>query len=258
MLAKERQKKIMEMIRKNGAVTVSQLIEIFDVSLETVRRDLLSMEQKGQLSRVHGGAVQKGEMKPFSELRQRNQEYNREKRELSLKAAEVIADGDVIAVDSGSTAILFAEVLKEKFSSLTVVTNSHDVFEILCNHADFSVILCAGHYLRRENAFYGSLAIEMLKKLHCQKAFIFPSAISLEFGICDYQKEMYDVQKQMLSMAEEIFVLADSSKFEKKALLKLEDMKHEYCYITDSNLSEELKILYQENNIRVLTGGKQK
>lgn len=253
MFAKERQDKIYEIVKNNGAVTASALVKLFDVSIETVRRDLLEMERHGLLSRVHGGAVAIGEMKPYLDLNERNKEFTEQKRHLALKASEFISDGDIIGIDSGSTAISFSEVLKEKFSKLTVITNSLDVFNILCD--SFSVILCGGHYLPYEKAFYGSLTLSMLKNLHMQKAFIFPSAVSFEFGICDYQKDLYQIQEQMIKSSDEIFILADSSKFEKKALLKIDDMKTGYRYITDCNINSELEKLYKEHNINLFIGG---
>ena len=256
MFAKERQDKIYEIVKNNGAVTASALVKLFDVSIETVRRDLLEMERHGLLSRVHGGAVAIGEMKPYLDLNERNKEFTEQKRHLALKASEFISDGDIIGIDSGSTAISFSEVLKEKFSKLTVITNSLDVFNILCD--SFSVILCGGHYLPYEKAFYGSLTLSMLKNLHMQKAFIFPSAVSFEFGICDYQKDLYQIQEQMIKSSDEIFILADSSKFEKKALLKLDDMKTEYRYITDCNINSELEKLYKEQKINLYIGGNKK
>ena len=256
MFAKERQDKIYEIVKNNGAVTTPALVELFDVSIETVRRDLLEMERHGLLSRVHGGAVAIGEMKPYLDLNERNKEFTEQKRYLALKAMEFISDGDIIGIDSGSTAISFSEVLKEKFSKLTVITNSLDVFNILCD--SFSVILCGGYYLPYEKAFYGSLTLSMLKNLHMQKAFIFPSAVSFEFGICDYQKDLYQIQEQMIKSSDEIFILADSSKFEKKALLKIDDMKTGYRYITDCNINSELEKLYKEHNINLFIGGNKK
>ncbi len=254
MLAHKRQDKIYDMIQHDGAVTTAKLVRFFEVSIETIRRDLLIMEQDGKLMRVHGGAVAKTGMKPYMELKQRHMEFKEQKCALSLKAAEFIADGDIIGVDCGSTAIYFAEVLKEKFTQLTVVTHSKDVFNILCNHKDFSVILCGGHYLRGENAFCGELTLNMLRSLHIQKSFIFPSAVSLEYGICDYQKDLYQVQKQMIVSSDKVHILADSSKFEKTGLLKLDLMKTEYVYITDSSLQDDVVKLYKENNIEIYLG----
>lgn len=255
MFANERQDKIYEMIQNNGAVITAKLVDFFGVSIETIRRDLLAMEQSGRLTRVHGGAVAKTAMKPFKKLTERNKEFGKQKYALSEKAAEFISEGDVVGIDSGSTAISLSEVLKERFSKLTVVTHSMDVFEMLSNHKDFSVILCGGHYLREENAFYGEITRNMLQSLHVQKVFIFPTAVSLENGIYDYQNDLYQIQKQWLKSSEKIYILADSSKFEKTALYKLSDMNREYIYITDNSLRDEIAELYKENNIKIYFGG---
>ena len=249
MLAKERHDKIYRMIKSNGAVTTSDLVAVFGVSIETIRRDLLCMEQEGLLLRVHGGAVEKGGMKPYLNLDERNKSFSTQKRNLALTATKFISDGDVIGIDAGSTAILFSEALKDKFSNLTVITYSLDVFNIL--KENFNVILCGGYFMIGENYLYGPHTVDMLSKLHIQKAFICPSAISLEHGIFDYQKDAYMIQKQMFKSSDEIFILADSSKFEKKALLKLDDMKTEYNYITDCDLSPDLAKLYNQNNINI-------
>ena len=254
MLAKERQDAIFVMVSKDGAVTTGKLMEQFNVSIETVRRDLLVLEKAGRITRVHGGAVAAGQMQPVMALHQRNQARSEEKQELSETAMAFVSEGDIVAVDSGSTAILFAQALKEHFSNLTVVTHCRDVFELLCDHREFTVILCSGHYLRSERAFYGTLTLDTLQKLHVRKAFLCPSAVSLEFGICDYQPELCLVQKQLIAAAEKVFVLADSSKFEKKALLQLASMKKEYTYITDRKLPEEIRKLYAENGIQIIKG----
>ena len=254
MFAHKRQSEISERIKKFGAVTTKDLIKEFNVSVETIRRDLLYMEQQGLLKRVHGGAVENQNMKQFASLSVRNEEFSEEKKNLSENAMRFIKEKDIIAVDIGSTANCFAKALRENFSELTVVTNSLDVFNILSDHKDFKVILCAGHFLRGENGFYGSLALDALSKIHVQKAFVFPSAVSIEFGICDYQEEFYHIQKQMIKSADEVYILADSSKFEKSALLKLDDLKGEYFYITDNNLSEGIESLYKENEIKLFKG----
>ena len=74
----------------------------------------------------------------------------------------------------------------------------------------------------------------------------------LEYGICDYQKDLYQIQKQLIKSSNEIYILADSSKFEKAALLKLSNMKPDYIYITDNSLQNEIVKLYKENNIELL------
>ena len=109
MLANERQYKIQLLLKKNGAVSTSSLVTQLGVSIETIRRDFLVMEQQGLLKRVHGGAVSTGSMKSYSDLSQRNKEHNEQKRELAAFAAGFINEGDYIALDTGSTAIFLAE-----------------------------------------------------------------------------------------------------------------------------------------------------
>lgn len=254
MFAEERQRQIDTYLKNHGAVTTTRLIEMFHVSIETIRRDLLQMERQGRLTRVHGGAIAAGDMKPYPSLSQRSKEFEPQKLALSQKAAELVNEGDIIGINAGSTAVVFAETLRQKFSALTVVTYALDVFQTLCNHKNFSVILCGGQYLQSENAFYGPLTLDTLRSLHMQKSFLCPSAVSWQYGVCDYQAELLDMQKQLIYSSDEVYILADSSKFEKKALLKITDMQKDYTYVTDDGLPKELQEWYRENNINLQIG----
>ena len=173
---------------------------------------------------------------------------------MQRNAIPIINENDTIAIDSGSTALVFIKVLQERFTSLTIVTYSLDIFTELCKFKDFKVILCAGHFMKDENTFFGSLVLEALEKIHVQKSFVFTSAVSLKHGICDFNQDLLLLQKKLLSCSDDVFVLADSSKFESTALLKLDEMKNEYIYVTDTHLSEELRRIYSENGIRVIAG----
>jgi len=253
LFAKERHTKILEILKETGSVTTAQLVDVFSVSIETIRRDLLILEDGGMLQRVHGGAVAMGDMIAFRELPQRMQENVAQKQELCRTAMDFIKNGDTIGVDSGSTAVLFAEALKERFSDLTVITYSLDVFLILNQYKNFRVILCGGDYYPTENCFVGVLALNMLSSLHVQKVFLFPTAVSLQHGIFDHESEVLIMQQTLRRIASQVFVLADSSKFEHTDLLKQEDMLPSYIYVTDSALSSTLKAMYLENHIQIFT-----
>ena len=243
------------MVQKKGAVNILNLVEVFGVSAETIRRDLLAMESQGKLLRVHGGAVAKRDMKPFYNLNERNKEYHRQKQELAAKAIEYVKDGDIIAIDSGSTAVVFAENLRVKKLRVTVITHSIDVFQVLCMENQIELILTGGCYMPQEKSFVGEIALDTLQRLHVQKLFLCPSGISYGSGIWDYQSDLVQLQKQLIRNADKVYVLADSSKFEKKAFLKLDEMSLNHRYITDSGLPEELRTLYQEKGFKVDIGG---
>lgn len=254
MLSHERQLHIAEQLQKQGSVSTAELAQTLDVSTETIRRDLYAMECDGILTRVHGGAVLAGQMRAFDALNSRNQRNGDLKRQLSVFAAEFIKEGDCIGIDAGSTAISFAQVLKERYASLTVVTHSYDVFEILRDQPNFRIILCGGTYLPGENAFIGATTLAALDGLCMHKVFVFPSTVSTKYGICDNHQDLMLVQKKYMERADKIFVLADSTKFEGKALHKVCDLHREYCYITDARLPVTIRALYEKNGFTLFNG----
>lgn len=252
MFAEERQRTILKLLKENGAVSTSELIARFNTSSETVRRDLLEMEKKRLLTRVHGGALALPEMMKQTDLDYRTHSNYKEKAELSKTALSVINNGDTVFIDCGSTVICLAEAIAEKMEHLTVVTNSVDVFNILNAAGRFELIVTGGLFTQKENAFMGALALESLSRLHIQKAFIAPAAVSLGNGIFDYGYDFMLLQQKVIEISNEIYVIADSEKFEKTALYKLSDTRPEYTYITDSSLSDKIKSIYKENGITVL------
>lgn len=254
MLANRRHEIILSLLRTEGAVTVSHLVEEFGVSLETVRRDLLLLEKEGLLRRVHGGAVSLGEMKPPKSLQSRQQDFPEEKDQLCQIAADLICEGDYIAIGTGSTPEHFAQVLKKRFRKLTVVTYSYNVFEVLSDMPEYDLVLLGGQYMPEEQCFYGQLTMDALKELRVMKSFVFPSAISMEYGISGYAANLYPLQRQLLSCCDQAYILADSSKFERKALYKVADLRPEHIYVTDDKLPEDLAQIYRDNGLTVITG----
>ncbi len=251
MFSNERYEKIIEILNEKSSVTVSELRKLFGVSIETVRRDLEYLEQQNALTRVHGGAISRKRFNSFSSLGNRITEHKEEKLYLSKTASAFIKENDVIAIDSGSTAIELATVIKQSFRHLTIVTNSPTVLNLLAENDGFTLIQIGGQYLKNEQAFYGHIAEDVIHNLHFQKAFIFPSAISLQQGAGDIVHELVNVQKSYIRNADEVFILADSSKFETFAPIKLCDLFS--CYlITDNKLSNEIYDLYKKNHINII------
>lgn len=253
MVADVRRNEICELLKKHQAVTTVSLADRFDVSIETIRKDLMILEKEAKLVRVHGGAMMKLTTKPYINLSKRMDSMQHEKIQIAQIAARIVNNGDVIAIDAGSTAIEVITALMDRLDTLTIVTHSMDVFQRACNYKNFEVILCGGYYIKEENSFYGEFAENMLDNLHVGKAFIFPSVLSLKYGMCETTKEMAKMQKKLIASADEVIVAADSSKYEKSALIKVSDMSPSYLYITDSNLPEEIKEIYRNNDINIIT-----
>lgn len=147
-------------------------------------------------------------------------------------------EGDIIGIDVGTTAVTFADALKARFTRLTVITQSLDVFKELCGFAKFTVILLGGEYNSSENALDGVLTVQMLESLHMQKVFIFPCAISHDLEIFNFSDEMYLTERRMIKSADKVFVLADNTKFGKE------------CYVQNRKRKGKLHVYKRQRTLR--------
>ena len=244
MLTEERYEKTLSKLEERKSVSVQELADEFSVSTETIRRDLVFLESKGKLKRVFGGAIKGGELRRFHDYSQRMIENRDKKTQLCKTAASLIEERDIIAIDSGSTANVLVDVLLEKFDKLTVITPSLDVFLKLKDK--FTVIFSGGEYYEKEHTFYGELAVSAISRLHANKCFIFPSAVSLTHGIEDYVPMLIPIQKIMMEISDRIFILADSTKYGKRALVKLTAADPDFIYVTDNELDDDIYEKYSK------------
>ncbi len=252
MFADERRTHIEQMLKKHSAVTTSELTRLFQVSLETIRRDLEYLEDQGVLKRVHGGAISVAKQQKYTDFTKRTEWRQSEKRNLAMTACSFIQEGNEIALDAGSTTLELAALLCERFRELTVLTHSLEAVGIFSEQSRFRTILAGGFYLPQERCFYGHLTLDMIRQIHVSKCFIAPSAISLDFGVSDHIPELISVQRALLKSADQAYLLVDSSKFETFAPLKICDIDSRYVCITDSGLSDELLETYQKASVNII------
>lgn len=252
MLASQRHNQIQTLLQQNGAVTIAGLMEYFGVSMETARRDLAAMEKAGLLTRVHGGALPLDTARFYRPLKDRFQDQQRQKLVIAKAAAELVNDGDYISVGGGSTALAFAQALRRRVRKLTVITYSLDVFEALRDLPEYTVMLTGGRLNKRERIFTGSAVAAFFSGVYVQKAFIFPSLLSLEAGITNYTKEFKQWVEPMLQRCDQLYVLADSSKFQHAVPYQLTPMRQDYIYITDNEMPDALRQLYEANHLKFI------
>lgn len=195
MFADERKNKIIAMLENRPSITTSELTELFQVSLETIRRDLEYLENQGALKRVHGGAIAIGHLKNYASIQERSAEHQPEKRHLALTACSYIQEQDFIALDAGTTTLELASLICERFHELTVLTHSLDIIKILSRKETIRTVLAGGFYLPQENCFCGHLTQDLIRQLHVSKCFIAPAAVSLDYGISDHMPELIMIQR---------------------------------------------------------------
>ncbi len=210
MWSRERHRRILSMLESNGQVSALALAGMLDVSRETIRRDLCALEQDGKVLRIHGGAVMPGEM-PEAPFSQRITTRQRAKREIARKAARLIAPGQCIMVDAGSTTASFAQDLI-RLSGITVITNSLTIAGAVQGAGcDIELLLLGGRLLTDVPATYGELTLSEIRRFKADFAFVAPVAIDGE-GAYDFALHEAEVGRAMVERAEQTVVLADASK----------------------------------------------
>lgn len=244
MLAKQRREKILELLKENSTVHTSELVDILSVSSETIRSDLDYLEKEGQLSRVHGGAVPVNNFssdfkRGYIPLQIRNTQNLSEKANIASYAKRFVREGDIIALDYGSTSQIMAMELRENFHNLTVVTNSIQNAMILADNPNITVMLIGGILNREEYTLVNDFSTA-LSDIHIDTMFMTVTGIDPVIGCTDQRLNELKIQQQLHRCASRTIVLADSSKFGKASFLKICPIEEIDTIVTDSNLSSDM------------------
>jgi len=251
----ERRRKILEITQESGSTSVADLCALFDVSEMTVRRDLRDLDREGLLRRVHGGAVSnlgRSYEPPYAVRRTRNDE---KKRAIGRQAAELVLDGDSIALDVGTTTLEIAHALQGR-RNLTIITASlpiaNEIVSNLSLKADVRLILTGGIVRSGELSMIGHIAARTYADFHVDKAFIGVGGMSLEDGLTEYNLEDALVKKPLLQNAHQRIVVTDSSKLGRTTFTSVAPLSRVNTLVTDSDISREVLQDLQKLGIEVL------
>ncbi|WP_296138040.1 DeoR/GlpR family DNA-binding transcription regulator [uncultured Tessaracoccus sp.] len=238
MLSEDRQLRITTMVRDRGFVTVSQLCDMFGVSEATVRRDLDSLADAGQIRRVRGGAGNvRGTVRPEPDLRNFADvalTASEAKRSIARKAAALVEDGDVIAMDAGTTVAAMCPFLMQR--SLTVVTASLAVVDALSSVQDIDLVVVGGILRPNYRSMVGILAEQMLAQIKVDKVFLGTSGIADDGSVMDTTPSEVPIKQALLRSARHRYVLADAEKFEGGGFLKVCGLDRVDALITDGDV----------------------
>jgi len=211
-----RHKYIIESIEKDGSVSVVDMALNLDVSEMTIRRDLNELERVGLIRRVHGGAISARGRSYEPPLAVRSNENRAIKDRLGRYAASLVAEGDSIALDIGSTVHSVAIHLKET-RNITVVTPSLSIAGLFLDRADVRLILPGGVVRPGETSMVGDLAHRNLRVLFVDRLFLGAGAIDSKAELTEYNMDDALIKQTMIRNAKEVTLVLDSSKFEKVA-----------------------------------------
>jgi len=227
----ERHAQILLELRLAPHVRVSDLAASFEVTTETVRRDIAELSAQGLLQKSYGGASPRAPGAQ-SVLDQRQREHVDERRQMAQLALTRVTDGQTLMIDAGATMMEFARALAMSGKAVTVLTNSLQVAMILGSSDAVRVIMTPGDYLNAEAALTGTATCDFLRGYNVDACFLGASALD-ETGVTEAIAGFAEVKRTMLAQSRTGHFLIDGSKFGKRHLTQVIALDEMGCLITD-------------------------
>ena len=250
MSIQARQQEILRILEERKSVNIHYLKSVLAVSEPTVRNDLRYLESQGKLQRSHGGAVQiqKPQEMPYVERYKVNLAA---KREIGRVAATMLKQGETVFLDAGSTIMTMAEQLPDHIECNAVTAALHIALEA-GKHPGISVHLVGGLLRPSLQELIGPKAIEGIRQIHAHKVFLSVSGVDLEKGLTENHLLSSEVKRAMVESADEVIVLADSSKWGTVHFARVLPVAEVDILVTDEDIDEESCRALEERGVRVL------
>lgn len=254
MIPSQRLLKIREILLEYKHININMLSSLLSVTEVTIRRDLEKLEQEGFLKRTHGGAVLVETATEEVELADISDAYIEEKRQIGILAAQFINNNDSIFIGAGTTCLQIAKNIREK-KDIYLITNNVNVGNELNGIHDIQTILTGGTIKSKNNTSFlcGSFTLRMLQNLYINKCFISVDGISIQDGLTVDDPELAEIYQIVFANCNEIILLADYSKFNIRAMMKIGPISRVKTIITNANVPPEYKNYAFENNIELFT-----
>ena len=238
MLAVERRNLILDKIQEEKKVIVSELSKEFDVSEETIRRDLDKLSDEGHVIKSYGGAVinDKGSIDlPFNVRKKSNPQG---KQKIAQLVKRELSDGDHIILDASTTAVFITKHIKEK-QNLTVITNSIENLLELSDVQGWDIISTGGNLDTKSMALVGKKVFDNLKCYNADKLFFSCKGIALDKGVTESNCELGSIKQEMIASASKVYLVVDSSKFGQVAFSNICSITQINVVITDKKPSQQ-------------------
>lgn len=253
MIADERRYEILRTINHKGYVKIKELSNEFGTSEMTIRRDLDILEKNGLVERLHGGAVfSQGKVGNETHFEKRQSDNLPNKQAIALYASHLIAEGDCIAIDIGTTAFELAKIVSG-YSNLTVITASIPVVNELMVSESISVISTGGEVSRRDKSLVGNDAVRTINEYVLDKVFLSVAGISLNHGFTLFSRHDTFIKRALVARTNKVVVLADSTKFGLTRHSFLMDISKADLVITDTGIPVNYLTELRSIGVQVVT-----
>ncbi|GGH13400.1 DeoR/GlpR transcriptional regulator [Sphingobacterium alkalisoli] len=246
----ERHQYIIRKIKQDGHVTVLDLCENLKVSSVTIRKDLQFLEDSGLVYRTHGGATSQNPYQTDRTVFEKEKIHESEKIRIAKAASNLVINNDSIIIGSGTTTQFFARQLAPQ-GNLTVVTSALNVTLELIKHDNVEIIQLGGAVRKTSTSVTGQYAHSILDHFFCSKLFLGVDGIDLDFGISTTNAQEAILNMKMIDVAQQVIVLADSSKFGRKSFGKIVDFSKIDMIISD-DIPPKFKELFDSLGIETI------
>ncbi|MEN1986525.1 DeoR/GlpR family DNA-binding transcription regulator [Paenibacillus hubeiensis] len=238
---------IEEYVHSHKSVTLDELCQKFEVSKNTIRRDINQIVRKGAVEKVYGGVTSATELIPFEN---RGSKHSSEKSIIARLAASCIEENDLIFIDSGTTTQHMAEHLPANIS-FTLLTNSLDIINGASELPLVNLLVIGNTYKHKTKSFVGIDEPRMLDKYNVNKAFMAATGISTTHGLTNSDLLEYEIKKVIAKKAETLLLLADPSKFGKSTLLTYAPLENVDMIISSEPLPDPFQLFCESHGIEV-------
>jgi DeoR family glycerol-3-phosphate regulon repressor len=250
MQTSRRHLEILELARDHGRVSVDELAARYHVTPQTIRKDLNTLCESRQLARVHGGAVLPSGTENVR-YEQRRNIASREKTSIGQAAARLIPDNASLFINIGTTTEAVSEALVDH-SGLMVITNNIYVANRLRVYPQFEVIIAGGVVRGSDGGIVGEAAVDFIRQFKVDYAIIGTSAIDDDGSLYDFDFREVKVAQAIIQHARHVMLVADSSKFERTAPVRVGHVSQIHSFITNRCANPNVLSLCREHGVRVL------
>ncbi len=245
-----RHEQIISLIKANGFATVEEMAKKFNVTPQTIRRDINLLDDDGFLSRYHGGAGLSISTENV-DYRHRKELLLDEKHKIAKEVVSMVEDNTSLFINIGTTTEYVAEELVKNNNKLRIITNNLNVAAIMSKKSDFEVIVAGGIVRSRDCGVTGEAAVNFIQQFKVDVGIIGISGIDLDGTLLDFDfKEVY-VAQTIIENSRKVFLVADHSKFGRNAMVKLGHVKEIDTLITDKEPPQQLIEIIKNNNVNL-------
>lgn len=248
MLAIERRQDIMALIRRKKSVRVHDLAIQYDVTEETIRRDLDKLDKEGKVTKTYGGAVLENLVSDNPSFTDRLKVNMSQKKTIGAKAAELIEEGETIFIDMSTTALEVIKAVPDTMT-ITVITNSLEAIIELSKRQNICLVTIGGTFDRSNLFMGGAMANEFIEHYYVDKTFFSVKALSKNRGMMDSKEEVAEIKSKMVLNSREAILVIDGSKVDKTALFNMIALDHVSTVVTDHHLDQEWAEIFEAHNI---------